>query len=1027
MTQEGFKRKLTAILSADVIGYSRLMRDDEEATVRDIAAHRVLISDIIQQHNGRVVDSPGDNILAEFASVVDAVNGAVKIQEEIKKSNTDTPADRRMEFRIGINLGDVIEEEERIYGDGVNIAARVEGLAPAGGISISGTVYEHIKDKLSLGYHYLGEQNVKNISEPVRIYRLLTEPEDAGKMTGEEKPKSRKSRYIAFSALGLIVLVAGIFVVWQNYFRVKFEPALVEEMAYPLPAKPSIAVLPFDNMSGDPEQEYFSDGITEEIISSLSKSDQLFVIARNSTFTYKGKPVKVKQVAEELGVRYVLEGSVRKSNDRVRVTAQLIDATKGHHLWSERYDRNLKDIFALQDEITMKIVTALQVKLTEGEQARMWAKQFKNLDVYFKAMEALSFWRKGTKEGLIRFGQLGQEIVDIESGSPSGYRMLAWYNYGRAMRGISPGDSIKLGFKMSQKALSLDESDSSSHALLGSIYLLMREYEKAIASGKRAVELSPNGAMFHALLGNTFGYAGRLDEAIAHLEKAIRLNPFPPFWYYLNFGRIYWQKEHYETALAELKKAVQRSPDSYFNYLFLAAVYVSLNRQEEAEAASKKVLEINPNFSIKIASKAWPYKPADLKLFRDALHKAGLPYTPPLPLPDKPSIAVLAFDNLSGDPEQEYFSDGIAENIITSLSKVGELFIIARNSSFTYKGKPVKVQQISRELGVRYVLEGSVQKSSDRVRITAQLVDATKGQHLWSDRYDRDFKDIFEIQDEITMKIVTALRIELTDGEQARLLDKQIKSLDTYLKHLQAVSVYNKGTKESLIRFGQLAQEIVDMEPESPVGYRLLGWYHWSLASRGISPSRRESIGKAFKLAQKAISLDESDAVSYGLLGSVYELMRKYEDAIESGMRAVELAPNAVLVHGYLGKALSVAGRYDEGIAHLKQAIRLNPFPAYWYYYHLGMCYRLKGQYENALTEFKKALQRAPDAAAIHGNLAMTYISLGREEEARASAAKALELWPELSVSFVTKTWRYKDQAGLKSTVDAMRKAGFPE
>jgi TolB-like protein/class 3 adenylate cyclase len=362
MAEEGFKRKLTAILSADVIGYSRLMRDNEEATVRDIAAHRVLISKIIQQHNGRVVDSPGDNILAEFASVVDAVNGAIKIQAEIKRSNADRPEDRRMEFRIGVNLGDVIEEDERIYGDGVNIAARVEGLASAGGIAISGTVYEHIKDKLSLGYHYLGEQDVKNIPEPVRVYTLLTEPGDAGKLIGAEKKASKRGVLWAISAAVVVVIVA--LGVWQFYMRrPDVEPASVEKMAFPLPDMPSIAVLPFDNMSADPEQEYLSDALTDQIISGLSKIPNLFVIARNSTFTYKGKPVKVQKVAEDLGVQYVLEGSVQMSADRVRITAQLIDALTGRHKWSEIYDRDMEDIFAIQDYITMAITKALNIEL----------------------------------------------------------------------------------------------------------------------------------------------------------------------------------------------------------------------------------------------------------------------------------------------------------------------------------------------------------------------------------------------------------------------------------------------------------------------------------------------------------------------------------------------------------------------------------------------------------------------------------------------------------------------------------------
>jgi TolB-like protein/class 3 adenylate cyclase len=415
MADEGFKRKLTAILSADAVGYSRLMREDEEATVRDIAAHRDLISGIIQQHHGRVIDSPGDNIFAEFASVVDAVNGAIKIQKEIKESNTSIPQDRRMEFRIGINLGDVIEEEDRIYGDGVNIAARVEGLATGGGIAISGAVYEQIKDKLSLGYHYLGEQDVKNISEPVRIYRLLTEPGDSGKLIGEKKPKAKKLRWAASGAIVLILITFGIVAIWNYYFRPTFEPASVEKMAFPLPEKPSIAVLPFDNMSGDPDQEYFSDGITEQIISSLSKIPKLFVVARNSTFTYKGRPVKINKVAEEFGVRYVMEGSVQKSGNRIRIIAQLIDALTGHHIWAERYERDFKDLFALQDEITTEILKAVQVEITEGHQTFYWAKWgTDNLKSFEKNLQGVAAMGQLTKQNNIYARQLFEEAIALD-------------------------------------------------------------------------------------------------------------------------------------------------------------------------------------------------------------------------------------------------------------------------------------------------------------------------------------------------------------------------------------------------------------------------------------------------------------------------------------------------------------------------------------------------------------------------------------------------------------------------------------
>ncbi|MFQ6078772.1 MAG: adenylate/guanylate cyclase domain-containing protein, partial [Thermodesulfobacteriota bacterium] len=342
------ERKLTAILSADVKGYSRLMGEDEVATIRTLTAYREVMAALIQKHRGRVVDSPGDNLLAEFASVVDAVECAVEVQQELKARNAELPPDRRMEFRIGINLGDVVVEGERIYGDGVNIAARLEGLAEGGGICISGTAYDQVEGKLSLGYEYLGEHAVKNIKKPVRVYRVEPEPVALGVgMRAEEELVPPE------------------------------KPGALE-----LPDKPSIAVLPFLNMSGDPEQEYFSDGITEDLITDLSKVSGLFVIARNSAFTYKGKSAKVEQVGRELGVRYVVEGSVRRAGDRVRITAQLVDAETGYHLWTERYDRDLKDIFDLQDEVTQKIVAALKVKLTRRELELLERKYTDNPEAY---------------------------------------------------------------------------------------------------------------------------------------------------------------------------------------------------------------------------------------------------------------------------------------------------------------------------------------------------------------------------------------------------------------------------------------------------------------------------------------------------------------------------------------------------------------------------------------------------------------------------------------------------------------------
>jgi adenylate cyclase len=625
MAQEKTKRKLAAIFSADVKGYSRLMADDEEATVRTINAYRALMTGLIVEYQGRVVDAKGDNILAQFQSVVDAVRCAARVQEELAEKNDELPGNRRMEFRIGINLGDVIEEKETIYGDGVNIAARLESLAEGGGICISGTAFDQVVKKLPLGYKYLGEQKVKNIEKPIRTYKVLVEPESVGKVIGEH-PRLKTWHWTAIYGLAVLFIVAGVLSLWEFYVRPDVAPASVEKMAYPLPDKPSIAVLPFDNLSKDPEQDYLCDGITEEIITALAKIPNLFVIARNSTFTYKGKPVKVQQVAEDLGVRYVLEGSIRKSGDRVRITAQLIDAITGKHVWAERYDKPFRDLFEIEDDITKKIITALTIKLTEGEQARMWSKKTKNLDVYLKMLEATVLWRKETKESYNRFGQIGQEIIDMAPDSAIGYRLLAWYYWWLVSAGKSPKEYFSKAFKLAQKAVSLDESDPRSYALLSNMYVMLRKYEEAIRAGERSIALDPNGADCHGIFGRTLNFAGRTDEAIPHLNYAIRLNPITPSWYFSVLGECYVVKSQYEKALVEWKNALEVAPGSIGSHIGITVAYSLLGREKEARAATRKVLEIAPKFSISNMSKILPYKnEADLKRIVDAMRKAGLP------------------------------------------------------------------------------------------------------------------------------------------------------------------------------------------------------------------------------------------------------------------------------------------------------------------------------------------------------------------------------------------------------------------
>jgi adenylate cyclase len=592
MTSQKVKRKLAAILSADVKGYSRLMGEDEVGTIHTLNAYKEVMTGLIQHHHGRVVDDPGDNLLAEFASVVDAVQCAVEIQKGLKTRNAGLSENRRMEFRVGINLGDVIEEEGRIYGDGVNIAGRLESLSEAGGICISGSAFDQVENKLGLRYEYLGEQTVKNIAKPVRVYRVLMETEAAAQR-------------------GL-------------------EVASKEKMAFPLPELPSIAVLPFENMSGDPKQEFFSDGITETIITALSKVPYLFVIARNSTFTYKGKPVKVKRVSEELGVRYVLEGSVQRSGDRIRINAQLIDALTGRHIWAERYNRDLTDIFALQDEITLKILTAIQVKLTGEDRSSIAEKYFigkESLDCWLKIMEAISYLQAYNIDSTRVGRRIAEEAVEICPENPMTYLLMGMVNYLEYWLGLgkSPQESIEKGIELGQKALAMDDSLPTAHGQLSLFYSLKGEHERAIAEGERAVALMPGGATVNWYYGISLLYGGRPEEAIQVLQKAIRLNPLGESNIFLYIGHTYRVIGRFEEAASEYKKALQLAPDNIFAHLGLVATYIMMGREQEARTEAAEVLRISPKFSVDYYANRLTFKDQSvIDSFADALRKAGL-------------------------------------------------------------------------------------------------------------------------------------------------------------------------------------------------------------------------------------------------------------------------------------------------------------------------------------------------------------------------------------------------------------------
>jgi adenylate cyclase len=576
-------RRLTAILAADVAGYSRLMGADEEGTLERLKAlRRELLDPKIAEHHGRIVKTTGDGLLLEFASVVDAVRCAVAVQQGMAEWNTGVAADNRIEWRIGINLGDVIVEGDDLYGDGVNIAARIEALADPGGVFVSNTVYDHVRDRMPFGFEDLGEQQVKNIARPVRVYRV-------------------------------------------NYAGAAQTPVAP---ALPLPDKPSIAVLPFQNMTADAEQEFFSDGITEDITTALSKVRWFFVIARNSSFTYKGRAVDVKQVGRELGVRYVLEGSVRMFGNRARITAQLIDATIGSHVWAERYDRELADIFAVQDEITERVVGAIEPQLYAAERFRSQRKPPESLDAWECVIRALSCIAQSSLAGYNEAEALCRRAIAISPGYGHAHSLLSWVLLRRTDWSGDVTSFLAEAEATVRAALDLDEQDPWAHLTHGLVLYRQRRHGEAERAYRRALELNPNFALAHAVLGLPLAYRGAHREAVESAQRAMRLSPNDPL-----IGRqashtmafAEFAAGHYPECMAWARKTIERHPGHLPPYHALIAAAALQGDTLAATESMTDLLRLRPDFSLAWADKNLPLTGDIRERLLDGLRRAGVP------------------------------------------------------------------------------------------------------------------------------------------------------------------------------------------------------------------------------------------------------------------------------------------------------------------------------------------------------------------------------------------------------------------
>ena len=579
------ERRLAAIFAADVAGYSRLIGVDEEGTLERLRAHRrELIDPKIAEHQGRIVKTTGDGVLVEFASPVKAVRCAIEVQHGMVDRNADVPREQRIELRIGINLGDVVVEDGDIYGDGVNVAARLENIAEPGAVYISRAIRDFVDDHAEMTLEDLGEKPLKNIAKPVRVFRIAA-PDRA-------------------------VVV----------------PAPVGSPA--LPHKPSIAVLPFANMSGDAEQEYFSDGMTEDLITDLSKVSGLFVIARNSSFVYKGRSAKVQEIGRDLGVRFVLEGSIRKAGNRVRITAQLIDSGSGGHLWAERFDRDLTDIFATQDEVVEKIVRALAVTLTQGEERRLGRRGTGNVQAYEFWLRARELLSRSTREGVAQARAMYLRAIELDANfaAPHAGLSLATISDYVSDWAADPAQALDEAERRARRALELDDQEPVSHMALGNVLLWQRDLEGALAEFRRMIELDPNFAQGYSATGLALMYAGRASEALEAFAIAKRLDPHYASIVLHFMAQTHFSLGQYETAAKQLLERIARTPATDSSRMMLASCYGHLGRAVDARAAWAELLKVNPEFSLTQRERVLPYKnAADFQRIVEGLAKAGLP------------------------------------------------------------------------------------------------------------------------------------------------------------------------------------------------------------------------------------------------------------------------------------------------------------------------------------------------------------------------------------------------------------------
>ncbi len=1016
-------RKLAAILAADVAGFSRLTATDEERTVARLRGLRTdLIDPAISVHHGRVVKRTGDGILIEFRSVVDAVRLAIEVQNGMVERNAGLPPDRQIVFRVGIHLGDVIEEADGdLMGDGINIAARLENICEPGAICLSEQAYWQVKSRLDLTVSDLGAKDLKNIPEPVHVYSLeVGKPAQAKPIVTVAPlaaPPPKKRSPLVPMAAGLAALIVIVAIAAWYFLAASKQSATVANA----PAHLSIVVLPFANLSNDPKQDYFADGITENLTTDLSRIRNSFVIARNTAFTYKGKNVDAKEIGKDLGVRYVLEGSVQRDGNRVRVNAQLIDAESGAHLWADRFEEDLSDLFKLQDDVVARLANTLGYELMKAEAAR--SVHSTNPDAIDLAMQGWAILNRSARspESTRDAGALFERALQLDQNNDS------------ALAGVADAQLINFAYgwgqpkvdfdltlvPMADKAIAINTYNPAAY-LEKSMYLfLTKRGAEAFNTADAGLASNPNSAQLYFARAGAENSLGRFEQAKADIAAAFRMSPRDP-----DVGRWYWtigQAElglgHYEAAVAQFHRAIEVGRRDFVSYVNLASANALAGHDAEAKAALAEAKRLNPKLTVKW----WIDHGPSMPILFEGIRKAGLEEDAP---PKHLSIVVLPFTNLSGDPKQDYFADGITENLTTDLSRIRNSFVIARNTAFTYKGKNVDAKEIGKELGVRYVLEGSVQRDGNRVRVNAQLIDAESGAHLWADRFEEDLADLFKLQDQVVARLANALGSELVRAEAAK--SARSANPDAIDLSMQGWAILNTPGRDQAThdQARMLFDRALKLDPNDDSALAGIATIETRYFAYGWGRANIDYDSEIIPAADRAIALNLENMAAYSFKAVYLSLTNRAGESLETANAGLTVDSNSAQLYNARAGAERSLGRFAQAKADILLAMRLSPRD-----WDVGRWHALLGEIEMGLGHYDVAIEEEHRAIGVGFvnyipfiDLSAAYELAGKDAEAKAALAEARKLNPKL-----TGKWWMHHGPSMPILYEAIRKAGLPE